>query len=375
MDITFITCLLILLYTFIGYPIILKALSSKKTMTSVANAEVLPELTILLCVYNGAHLLKRRIDDIMSNGYPVELIKLIVVSDGSTDKPHLTINSLNYSNVELLHYDNNKGKSFALNEGLKMAKTEIVAFADIRQTFAKGTLEQLAVSFEDATIGAASGNLHILKDKENLESDPGLYWQYEKWIRQKESDLYSLLGVTGAIYMARRALIPSVPEGTLLDDMYVPLSMVKSGYQIKFVESAIAYDKSSSSIKEEFNRKVRTLAGNFQLISLLPWLINPVANPVFFQFVSHKVLRLLMPYALIFLLLTSILGTSLFYELATAAQVMFYIYSLISYELIKKNKRLPFSALCVSFCSLNLAALIAGWKYYFSASENLWKNH
>lgn len=375
MNIVFVICLFVLLYTFIGYPIILKILTFKRVINHNQNEFVLPELTVLLCIYNGADLLKIRIDDIMTNGYPKELLKLIVISDGSTDFPHQVINSLPYSNIEFLHYEVNKGKSFALNEGLKMATTEIIAFADIRQTFAKHTLEQLALSFNDIKVGAASGNLHILKETGNLQSDPGLYWQYEKWIRRKESELYSLLGVTGAVYMARRELIPNVPEGILLDDMYVPLSMVKLGYQIKFVENAIAYDKSSSTIKEEFNRKVRTLAGNFQLFSLLPWLVNPVNNPVFFQFFSHKVMRLFMPYALVLLFITSIHGNGWFFGLATAVQVLFYIYSFISYKLIKKNKGLPFSGLCVSFCSLNLAAFIAGWKYYFSATSKLWKSH
>jgi cellulose synthase/poly-beta-1,6-N-acetylglucosamine synthase-like glycosyltransferase len=375
MDIVFITCILVLLYTFIGYPVVLKVLTFKKATNNDQNEFELPELTVLLCIYNGADKLKGRIDNILSNGYPVELIHIIVVSDGSTDNPHLVINSLTYKNIDFMHYDDNKGKSFALNEGLKMAATDIIAFADIRQTFAVGTLEKLALCFNDLKVGAASGNLNILKDTGNLESDPGLYWQYEKWIRKKESAFYSLLGVTGAVYMARRELIPTIPEGILLDDMYVPLSMVKLGHKIKFVENAIAYDKSSSSIKEEFNRKVRTLAGNFQLMSKLPWLVNPVSNPVFFQFLSHKVMRLLIPYALILLFLISLYSEGWFYSLTTAAQALFYLYSYISYELIKKNKGLPFSSLCVSFCSLNLAAFVAGWKYYFSATSKLWKSH
>lgn len=364
----------LLIYTFVGYPLLLKLLTSRSTKTIQQNSE-LPELSLVLCVHNGADLLVQRIKNIMENGYPKEKIHLIVVSDGSTDDPESVINFLALDNVELIHYKENKGKSFALNEGLKSVKTDLVAFADIRQKYAKGTLAHLAASFLNEKVGAASGNLHIISDELNGESESGLYWKYEKWIREKESELYSLLGVTGAVYMARTALIPDVPKGTLLDDMFIPLSIVKKGFQIKFVAEAEALDSSSATLEEEFHRKVRTLAGNFQLLSLLPWLLIPFVNPVLFQFFSHKVMRLIMPYALITLLFSSILGNNWILNYAAACQLLFYGYSFVCYRLLKKNIKLPFSSIFVSFCSLNLAALVAGWKYYFGSREQLWKKH
>lgn len=364
----------LLIYTFVGYPLILKLLTSRTTKTIHQNNEI-PELSLVLCVHNGANLLVQRIKNIMENGYPAEKLHIIVVSDGSTDNPESVINSLSFDNVKLIHYKDNKGKSFALNEGLKAVKTDLVAFADIRQKYAEGTLACLAACFLNEKVGAASGNLHIISDELNGESESGLYWKYEKWIREKESELYSLLGVTGAVYMARTALIPEVPKGTLLDDMFIPLSIVKNGFQVKFVAEAEALDSSSASLEEEFHRKVRTLAGNFQLLSLLPWLLIPVVNPVLFQFFSHKIMRLIMPYALITLLFSSILGNNWILNYAAVSQMLFYGYSFVCYRLLKNDTKLPFSSICVSFCSLNLAALVAGWKYYFGSTEQLWKKH
>lgn len=366
----------LLLYTFFGYPLLLRLLvKNKKQNEHLFKSGDLPSITVLLCIYNGSHLLKSRIHNILENGYPIEKIKIVIVSDGSTDEPQKEIDSLSLSNVELFHYHENKGKSYALNIGLEQVTTEIVVFADIRQKFSLDTIRNLVHCFQDKKIGAVSGNLIIEKDSNNGQSEPGLYWRYEKWIREKESKLSSLLGVTGAVYAARKKLIPSVPKNTLLDDMYIPLSMIKNGFTVKFVKNAIAVDVSSSSIKEEYYRKVRTLAGNFQLLSLSPWLISPFHNPVFFQFFSHKLLRLVMPYSLILMLIATVKSDQLYLNVFAWLQLMFYGYSFICYTFNRKNIKLPLSGIALSFCSLNLAAFMAGWKYYFSTTQSLWKKH
>ena len=373
----FFLCVVTFLYTFIGYPVLLQLLTKKNIdnhATSIA-VQDLPDITVLLCIYNSANTLEARISNIFSSDYPTEKLNLIIVSDGSTDDPRQVIDRVNNNKITFIEYDNNSGKSHALNVGLQAVTTELVAFADVRQLFHNQALKQLVMNFSDQSIGAVSGNLEILKNKQGLENDPGLYWQYEKWIRENESKLDSMLGVTGAIYMARHSLIPPVPEDTLLDDMYTPMHMVKHGFKIKFDTLAIAYDSSSSSTAEEFHRKVRTLAGNFQLMAQLPWLLHPTKNPLFWQFISHKVLRLVMPYCLILLLLSSYLLDGLFFQYFFWAQCLFYLYSTLAFLMIKRKKAMPFASICISFCSLLLASLLAGWKYKFSSTKNLWKKH
>ncbi|MEW6997255.1 glycosyltransferase [Colwelliaceae bacterium BS250] len=377
MESIFYLSILIILYTYIGYPLLIALIAKIKTLQNVESVDCdLPEITMVLCIYNSRSLLVSRLDNILNSDYPLEKLTLIIVSDGSTDHPEEVINLYhNLLNIKFIEYVQNQGKSYALNIAMQNVDTDLVAFADVRQSFNKQALTALQAQFSNKKIGAVSGNLHIIGDDENNESEPGLYWLYEKWIRRNESAAFSLVGVTGAIYMARKSLIPSLPNDSLLDDMYIPLTIIKNGYNVKFIGHAIAYDKSSPSVKEEFTRKVRTLAGNFQLMHQLPWLMNPFKNPVFFQFISHKVMRLVVPYALICLLFTSMFsphfeGTIIFF-----IQVLFYSYSLLSLALIKKNIHLPLSAICVSFCSLNYAALLAAWKYYFTPTQNLWRKH
>jgi biofilm PGA synthesis N-glycosyltransferase PgaC len=376
MDFLFGSSMLLLIYTFVGYPLLLKILvkitrNNSDTPTSID----LPDITVLLCIYNGSKRLPERLSNLLTNGYPSEKINIVVVSDGSTDEPHKVLDPLSLTNVKLIHYQENQGKSHALNLGLKHVETEIVIFADIRQCFQNNTILNMVNYFEDPKIGAVSGNLVIEKDANNKQSEPGLYWRYEKWIREKESELFSLIGVTGAVYAARMGIIPTVPSDTLLDDMFIPLSMIKEGYVVKFAKNAIAVDESSSSIEEEYYRKIRTLAGNFQLLSLCPWLLSPFSNPVFFQFFSHKVLRLIMPYCLITLLLTAFLSSSVYLYIFGYLQLGLYCYSFACYLASVRSIKLPLSSPILSFCSLNVAAFMAGWRYYFTPIKSLWKKH
>ncbi|MGB0936508.1 MAG: glycosyltransferase [Colwellia sp.] len=354
---------------------ILKYLTRHKRVETKVISKYYPDISIVLCMYNAADQITARIDNILASNYPKKNINIVIVSDGSTDHPEKIIEKLNYPNITLISYENNQGKSYALNQGIKHVTTELVAFADIRQTFHPDALYNLSIHFADKTIGAISGNLEISLDAHNPQSDPGLYWKYEKWIREKESDLNSMLGVTGAIYMARSSLLPKIPEDTLLDDMYIPLSMVKQGYKIKFDSKAIAYDVSSSSTAEEFNRKVRTLAGNFQLMTQLPWLLSMRKNPLFFQFFSHKVLRLFTPYFLITILISSYYAENILIKSFLSLQLGFYLYSVLCFHLAKFKIKLPLGSFSVSFCSLQLAALCAGWKYCVNDPKTLWHKH
>jgi len=373
MYIIFFISLFILFYTFVGYPFILRFVKTEKSITPLRD-EFLPNITVVLCIHNSADSLAARIKNIYDSDYPSEKIQLLIVSDGSTDQPENVIPALNNPAVKLLHYDENKGKSFALSYAFEHISTPITAFTDIRQTFDSMALRYLASKLSNKSIGAVSGNLKITSHKSTEEQ--GLYWKYEKAIRIKESAFHSLLGVTGAIYMAKTELLPTLPKNSLLDDMYIPLSIVKQGYQVKFCEQAIAYDIVSGSVQEEFTRKVRTLAGNYQLMKQLPWLLSIKHNPLFFQFISHKIARLAMPFALITLFVSSFFLPSPEKYIIIFAQTFFYCYTVMGYLTETSKLNLPLAGICVSFCSLNLAALVATWKYTTEKDiTTLWKKH
>jgi biofilm PGA synthesis N-glycosyltransferase PgaC len=362
--------LIFLSYTYLLYPLLIFLLSKKygRKIKCVAPTE-LPNITVMLCLYNSENLIEKRIENILSLDYPSKKLNIVIVADGCTDTTCQRIENLALNNVKLISYKENKGKSYALAQGLLAVESELILFADARQTFAQDVLTQFIPYFSDMSVGAVTGNLII----EESKGDPGLYWRYEKAIRSCENDYKSLLGVTGAIYMAKKSLLPEFPADIVLDDMYGPLSMVRQGYRVAYCDVAIATDQGSHTLKEEFDRKVRTLAGNFQLIQLLPWILNPSKNPVFFEFISHKLCRLLVPYFLITLFTSSYFVSHWFGQLAFWGQCAFYSNVAIFYfYFYKKFSKTNF---ILSFVMLNLAALKAGVVYWLSPTSRLWKSH
>ena len=196
------------------------------------------------------------------------------------------------------------GKPLALNAGVEAATGDILVFADARQQFCPDALVELAANFDDRRVGGVTGELMLdCEGTESIESTIGdgigLYWKYEKWLRRKESAVWSTLGATGAIYALRRRLWTPLPADALLDDVLAPMRAVMAGYRVVFEERARAFDRTSPDAAAEARRKTRTLAGNYQILAQEPRLLVPILNPVWLQYVSHKIGRLLVPWCLL----------------------------------------------------------------------------
>jgi hypothetical protein len=201
----------------------------------------------------------------------------------------------------------------------------VLVFCDARQRLAAYAVRALVADLADPAVGAATGELLLLDEREREAKDGvGLYWRYEKALRAMESEVHSTVGATGALYALRRELFTPLPEDTLLDDVLVPLRAVLAGRRTVFEPRARAYDGVCAP-EQEFRRKLRTLVGNFQLVRELPELLSPRRNPVFVQFVSHKLGRLVVPYALVALFTSNLVLRQGFYGLALAAQCVFYL--------------------------------------------------
>ena len=264
-------------------------------------------------------------DSLLALDYPPGLIDIYVLSDGSTDSTAAIAARFADRSVHFQQLPHG-GKAAALNAGLALATGEILFLTDVRQALEPGSLRALISCFADPAVGAVSGEL-IIRDGATLEeANVGLYWKYEKWLRKRLSALDSVLGATGCIYAMRRGLARPLPPGCLLDDMFLPLQAFFAGYRVVFEEQARAYDY-PTSLDSEFRRKVRTLAGNYQLIGYLPQLLGP-ANRLWLHFVSHKLARLLLPFALLLLLATAPFLPPPWHIVCTAGQLAFYLIAL-----------------------------------------------
>ena len=317
-------------YVYVGYPLLL-ALWARLRPRPVRHAGFAdgawPALSIIVAARNEAERLPARVENLLALDYEGER-EIIVVSDGSTDGTAATLRRY-AGQVRLIELPRG-GKPAALNAGVAAARGEILVFADARQHFAPDALRALVENFADPAVGGATGELIL--DCESGDGDStigegvGAYWKYEKWLRRKESAVRSVLGATGAIYALRRQLWQPLPHDTLLDDVLAPMRAVLAGWRIVMEEGAIAFDRAAPDAATEARRKRRTLAGNYQILGQEPRLLLPLVNPVWLQFVSHKVGRLLVPWALVAALVSSafLAPTAWIYALAFAAQGAFY---------------------------------------------------
>jgi cellulose synthase/poly-beta-1,6-N-acetylglucosamine synthase-like glycosyltransferase len=315
-------------YVYAGYPLLLAVWSRLAARAPRKSPpRIWPSLSIVLAARNEAARLPGRLTNLLELEYdgPREII---VVSDGSTDDTAAAVAQF-APHVRLIEVPAG-GKPRALNTAVAAATGDILVFADARQRFAPAALREMVANFSDPRVGGVTGELML--DCEESPSDStigegvGLYWKYEKWLRRRESDVWSTLGATGAIYALRRSLWQPLPPDTLLDDVLAPMRAVLAGYRIVFEEQALAYDSTSPDAAAESRRKVRTLAGNYQILAQDSRILVPGVNPVWLQYLSHKVGRLAVPWALVgaFFANAMLVRSSWVYAAAFVVQLLFY---------------------------------------------------
>lgn len=293
--IAFLLCVAATLYILIGYPILLMMLSRRGTRP-IHYGDTLRRVSVMLAVHNGEKFLRDKLQTLRDLDYPAELVEIFVISDGSTDGTEAIGREFEGAGVRLLAIPRS-GKPAALNRGIAEATGDILFFTDVRQKLERGALRRLVSAFDDPAVGVISGELIILKGSSQEQENVSLYRRYENRIRSYLSRIDSIFGATGCIYAMRRELAVPIPNDVLLDDMYLPLAAFFRGYRLVFDPAARAYDF-PTALEEEFSRKVRTLAGNFQIMKAYPALLGP-RNRMWLHFMSYKFARLVLPWILI----------------------------------------------------------------------------
>jgi len=360
-------------YTYAGYALLVMLLVRIRGRTPEAG-EALPALTVLIAAYNEAPRIAERVRNILAQDYPPEKLSVLLVSDGSRDGTEHAA-ALADPRVRVLALRDNQGKAAALNAAMVLVDSEIVVFSDARQRFAPDALRRLVAAFADPAVGAVTGELEIVDEYTGRAHPAGLYWRFERLLRSQEAQLGWLHGVSGAIYALRTRLFQPIPPGTLLDDMWVPLHVAFAGRRIWMARDALAYDDASASHAEEYRRKLRTLAGNWQLITRLPRLFDPRHNRVFFAWFSHKFLRLIAPWALIAAWILSARLDGPVYRLAFYAQTLGYAVAALALLAPRLAARVPLMSAAGSFVMLNVAALLSLPACMALDARRLWKKH
>lgn len=365
---TFWLCLGVVAYTYVGYPLLL-AVASRVRPRPWRRGSFDGAVSMVLVVRNEEGHLQRRLREstemLQASGVAGEII---VVSDGSTDRT--VPMARDFAAVRVLELAESGGKAAALSAGAAAARHEILVFADARQTWASDALTCLLENFADPDVGAVSGDL-VLESAPGVLAGVGLYWRYEKWLRKQESLLFAQVGVTGAICAVRRVLFKPIPANTVLDDVYWPVQVVLQGQRVVHDERARAFDRLPDRPADEFRRKIRTLAGNFQLLTRLPRVLVPLYNPVWWQFISHKLLRLAGPWMLLGMMAASWFS-------AGWGHALFWVqlagYGLAAVSLLPAvSRRSRLAAAAGAFLVLNAAAWLGFWVWFSGRSSQSWR--
>jgi cellulose synthase/poly-beta-1,6-N-acetylglucosamine synthase-like glycosyltransferase len=333
-------------------------------------------VSVVIAARDEEDAIEARIENLLGQDYPRDLVEIIIVSDGSGDRTVALARAFENRGVIVLQTPGPVGKAGALNLGVARASADIVVFGDARQRFGPNVIAELVSMFNDRTVGAVSGELIIEPTGAGgnvVQEGVGLYWEYEKLIRRSESAAASVVGATGSIYAIRKSLFEPLAERTLLDDFIIPMRIVLAGYRVLFMRKARAYDSSAATAKKEFARKVRTLAGNFQAVALEPRLLHPGRNPVFFQFVSHKLARLAVPYFCVTALVASALVPGVFYAVLFWLQLLFVGGGLLARTPLGRAPMGRVFRLSWTFTVLNAAAVAGLWVFVTGRERAVWK--
>lgn len=372
--------LALVVYIFVIYPILLLVLAKAfpRQRQSVGGMSS-PAISVVIAAHNEEKNIAQRLLNIVEQDYPLERIQVVVGSDGSTDgtvaqiegvREQLEIHGIQLTVLDLLH---RAGKPNVLNQAIACCEHDILVMTDARQRFASDAISCLVANFSDPLIGAVSGELFLL-DNENSDrvAGAGRYWNYEKWVRKMESLVHSTIGATGAIYALRKELYSPIDDKTLIDDVVIPMRICMQGYRVAFDNQARAFDSAPTDSGQEWVRKVRTLAGNWQLFTLQPSFFNPFKNPVFFQFMSHKILRLCLPFALLGILVSSFLSPEPLLRLFFGLQLFCYLIALVAL-LVPRFRQVRVPAVAYFFCILNAAIVVGLYRLLKGEQAGLWK--
>jgi cellulose synthase/poly-beta-1,6-N-acetylglucosamine synthase-like glycosyltransferase len=357
-----------IVYVIGGYPLLLAWLARRHSRP-VLKDNVIRDISIVIAAHNGEQFVEAKLRSVLALNYPREHMQIIFVSDGSTDRTDEIAQSFRNHGVEFYRIEKS-GKAGAVNCGISYATGEILVLNDVRQTLDPESVRNVVACFADPRVGAVSGKLHIRTGQISEEADTGLYWKYEVFIRKQMSRIDSTFGTSGHFYALRRTLAVPIPQDTLLDDVYLPLSAFFRGYRIVLEETAKTFDY-PTNLNSEFKRKVRTQAGLYQILREYPQLLSS-SNRMRIHFLSAKFARLLLPFLLILILLSSFGLPDPFKEIAIAVQVIFYGIAFLDRWIPEDRLIKSISSPIRTFVVLMAASLMA-CKIFFIPARDLWK--
>ena len=382
-EIIFWICLGIVIYTYVGYGILLCIILKIKRLLGYRrqqpllgiNRNLWPEVTLMVCAYNEEEVVGMKMDNTRQLDYPTEKLHLLWVTDGSSDKTNELLGG--YPEVEVLYQPQRQGKTAALNRGIAHARTEIIIMTDANTLLNRDAIQEIARLFQDPSVGCVAGEKRVMaRDEEQTAAKgEGAYWKYESTLKRWDSELFSAMGAAGELCAVRKPLYQPMPHDTLLDDFIMSMRITAQGYRIAYSKEAYAMEYGSADIREEGKRKQRIAAGGLQSIWRLRRLMNPFTRPLLaFQFISHRVLRWsITPIALMALIPLNVIlvfqSAGWIYTVMWIAQIVFYLLAFTGFLMEQKGKASKVFYIPYYFLFMNIN-VFRGMKYLAKHRNN-----
>ena len=376
----------LLAYIYAGYPVLIWILS-KVRPRPVRRGGFDGGAAVLIAAHNEAGSLPAKLANLLDLARTEPIREIWIGLDGCTDgtgeRLRETMNAQGDGTpggvrpiVQWLEFPVQRGKAAILNELMARALQPVLVMMDARQRVEAGAIFRLLENFADPRVGVVSGELVYEPAEGGAQKGAASYWGYEKFLRRSESRFWAVPGATGALYAIRRELCRPIPENTLVDDVLIPMRACMAGYRCIFEPAARIFDRPTARFSQEGARKRRTLAGIWQLMRREPKISSIVANPIWFQWVSHKVLRLFTPFLVLIALFALTVeawrqGGGWIWGLAGAAGGT--LLSLMAYGLAQK---IPSRVLGLlgAFAGVNLALVQAAADAWTGRFEARWKH-
>jgi poly-beta-1,6-N-acetyl-D-glucosamine synthase len=374
--------IIIVIYTYIGYGVILlimnRLLKNIKVEHEAYNNNEFPTLTLLVAAYNEEDCIEEKILNSIALEYPKNLIKLLFITDGSTDNTNQIVKK--YPKLIHLYEKGRNGKIAATKRAMKIVDSEVVVFSDANTTLNHDALLKIVAHYKDPKVGGVACEKKVrIQNADNASgAGEGFYWRYESFLKQQDSNFYSVVGAAGELFSIRTALFEEIPSDSIIEDFYMTMKIAQRGYVIKYEPQAYALEDPSISVAEEYKRKTRIAAGGIQSIIRLSSLLLPFKQPALtFLYISHRVLRWsLAPLLLLVILLLSAylaLEGSFFAQILILLQLFFYLLSFIGFILRNKKVKLKIFYIPFYFVFMNYAVYVGAMRYFMGNQSVVWE--
>lgn len=363
------------LYVYFGYPLLLVVLSKLRSVPKEQSVDSTFSVSIIIAAYNEEKVIARKVENSLELDYPREKLEIIVASDGSTDHTNEIVRTFADNGVCLVALSSNKGKSSAQNRAVSEAQGDIIFFTDANVMLRKNAMRKIVRNFSSENVGCVVGKVTYLNEGEtSVSQGEGVYWRYELFLREKESEFGNLAIGSGPIMAIRRDLFKPL-DSDVGEDFVLPMKIVLNGCQVVYEPEAISEEiLFQNTPKSMFRSKVRVISKDLLGLFLCRKILNPFYLPMYaWSLISHKLLRWLVPYFLIVLFIfnLALLGDT-FYNITLGLQLFFYVFAVTGYLWQKKSKPPHIMGIPFSFCLVNLAAFVGVARFVMGKKMGKW---